>query len=149
LSPAFDRDPSGRKLGDDDGVSFSQTRTGVAQHRHGARGDGGDHKLAGRPAIVEIMFNPDGRLWIDRLAGGLSDTGMRLSAQDGERIVGVVGHHVGAEVHPGSPRISVAARTWNALPTRSYALEHRWLYERIETAAVIPHMLEAFVVGPP
>jgi type IV secretion system protein TrbB len=53
------------------------------------------------PAIVEIMLNPDGRLWIDRLAGGLSDTGKRLSAQDGERIV-----HVGAEVHPGSPRIS-------------------------------------------
>jgi type IV secretion system protein TrbB len=58
------------------------------------------------PAIVEIMLNPDGRLWIDRLAGGLSDTGKRLSAEDGERIVRVVAHHVGAEVHPGSPRIS-------------------------------------------
>jgi type IV secretion system protein TrbB len=58
------------------------------------------------PAIVEVMLNPDGRLWIDRLAGGLSDTGKRLSAQDGERIVRVVAHHVGAEVHPGSPRIS-------------------------------------------
>jgi type IV secretion system protein TrbB len=58
------------------------------------------------PAIVEIMLNPDGRLWIDRLAEGLSDTGKRLSAQDGERIVRVVAHHVGAEVHPGSPRIS-------------------------------------------
>jgi type IV secretion system protein TrbB len=39
------------------------------------------------PAIVEVMLNPDGRLWIDRLTGGLSDTGKRLSAQDGERIV--------------------------------------------------------------
>ena len=58
------------------------------------------------PAIVEIMLNPDGRLWIDRLAGGLSDTGKRLSAQDGEPILRVVAHHVGAEVHPGSPRIS-------------------------------------------
>jgi type IV secretion system protein TrbB len=58
------------------------------------------------PAIVEVMLNPDGRLWIDRLAEGLSDTGERLSAQDGERIVRVVAHHVGAEVHPGSPRIS-------------------------------------------
>jgi type IV secretion system protein VirB11 len=58
------------------------------------------------PAIVEIMLNPDGRLWIDRLTGGLSDTGKRLSAQDGERIVRLVAHHVGAEVHPGSPRLS-------------------------------------------
>jgi type IV secretion system protein TrbB len=58
------------------------------------------------PDIVEIMLNPDGRLWIDRLTGGLSDTGKRLSAQDGERIVRVVAHHVGAEVHPGSLRLS-------------------------------------------
>ena len=27
------------------------------------------------PAVVEVMLNPDGRLWIDRLAGGLRDTG--------------------------------------------------------------------------
>ena len=52
------------------------------------------------------MLNPDGRLWIDRLAGGLVDTGQRLSASDGERIVRLVAHHVGAEVHPGSPRVS-------------------------------------------
>jgi type IV secretion system protein TrbB len=52
------------------------------------------------------MLNPDGRLWIDRLAGGLVDTGERLSPDDGERIVRLVAHHVGAEVHPGSPRVS-------------------------------------------
>jgi type IV secretion system protein TrbB len=50
------------------------------------------------PAIVEIMLNPDGRLWIDRLTGGLSDTGKRLSAKGGEGIVRLVAHHVGAEV---------------------------------------------------
>jgi type IV secretion system protein VirB11 len=58
------------------------------------------------PAVVEIMLNPDGRLWIDRLADGLADTGERLSAADGERIVRLVAHHVGAEVHSGSPRVS-------------------------------------------
>jgi type IV secretion system protein TrbB len=58
------------------------------------------------PTIVEVMLNPDGRLWIDRLTEGLSDTGKRLSAEDGERIVRLVAHHVGPEVHPGSPRLS-------------------------------------------
>ena len=58
------------------------------------------------PSVVEVMLNPDGRLWIDRLAGGLVDTGERLSLSDGERIVRLVAHHVGAEVHPGSPRVS-------------------------------------------
>jgi len=57
-------------------------------------------------AIVEVMLNPDGRIWIDRLSEGLSDTGERLSPADGERIVRLVAHHVGAEVHAGSPRIS-------------------------------------------
>jgi P-type conjugative transfer ATPase TrbB len=58
------------------------------------------------PVIVEVMLNPDGRLWVDRLLGGLADTGERLAAADGERIVRLVAHHVGAEVHPASPRVS-------------------------------------------
>ena len=58
------------------------------------------------PSVVEVMLNPDGRLWLDRLSGGLEDTGARLSPADGERIVRLVAHHVGAEVHSGNPRVS-------------------------------------------
>jgi type IV secretion system protein VirB11 len=58
------------------------------------------------PAVVEVMLNPDGHLWVDRLTEGLADTRERLSAADGERIVRLVAHHVGAEVHPASPRVS-------------------------------------------
>src|SRR5205814_7769669 len=57
-------------------------------------------------AIIEVMLNPAGRLWIDRLSSGLMDTGETLSAPDGERIVRLVAHHVGAEVHAASPRVS-------------------------------------------
>ncbi|MGB3831490.1 MAG: P-type conjugative transfer ATPase TrbB [Mesorhizobium sp.] len=57
-------------------------------------------------SIVEVMLNPDGRIWVDRLAEGLSDTGERLTPEDGERIVRLVAHHVGAEVHARSPRVS-------------------------------------------
>jgi len=58
------------------------------------------------PAVVEVMLNPDGHLWVDRLTEGLADTGEQMSAADGERIVRLVAHHVGAEVHPASPRVS-------------------------------------------
>ncbi|MFG6584913.1 P-type conjugative transfer ATPase TrbB [Sulfitobacter sp. 1A12779] len=58
------------------------------------------------PMIVEVMLNPDGRLWIDRLSDGLSDTGATLSPADGERIVRLVAHHVGVEVHAARPRVS-------------------------------------------
>ena len=37
---------------------------------------------------------------VDRLSGGLSDTGEHLTPVDGERIVRLVAHHVGSEVHP-------------------------------------------------
>jgi len=58
------------------------------------------------PGIVEVMLNPDGRLWIDRLDSGLLDTGSHLSPADGERIIRLVAHHVGAEVHAAAPRVS-------------------------------------------
>ncbi len=58
------------------------------------------------PSIVEVMLNPDGRLWIDRLGVGLADSGLLLAAADGERIIRLVAHHVGAEVHSQAPRVS-------------------------------------------
>src|ERR1700744_3253421 len=58
------------------------------------------------PSIVEVMLNPDGRLWIERLSGGVEDSGRTLSAPHGERIVRLVAPHVGAEVHAERPRVS-------------------------------------------
>jgi type IV secretion system protein VirB11 len=58
------------------------------------------------PAVVEVMLNPDGRLWIDRLAGGLEDTGSWIDPASAERIVRLVAHHVGLEIHSQSPRLS-------------------------------------------
>ncbi|WP_374330605.1 P-type conjugative transfer ATPase TrbB [Aestuariivirga sp.] len=63
-------------------------------------------RLLEDPSVVEVMLNPDGRLWIDRLSEGLSDSGEHLSAADGERIVRLVAHHVGVEVHANAPRLS-------------------------------------------
>ena len=58
------------------------------------------------PGVIEVMLNPDGRIWIDRLSEGLADTGEMLSSADGERIVRLVAHHVGAEVHARAPHVS-------------------------------------------
>ena len=58
------------------------------------------------PQVIEVMLNPDGRLWVDRLGAGLADSGMTLSPADGERIIRLVAHHVGTEVHARHPRVS-------------------------------------------
>ncbi|MEM7667387.1 MAG: P-type conjugative transfer ATPase TrbB [Pseudomonadota bacterium] len=56
--------------------------------------------------VVEVMLNPCGRLWVDRFGEGLCDTETSLSPEDGERIVRLVAHHVGTEVHADAPRVS-------------------------------------------
>lgn len=58
------------------------------------------------PDVVEVMLNPDGRIWLDRLTGGLELTQQRLSPTEGERVVRLVAHHVGLEVDETRPRIS-------------------------------------------
>jgi type IV secretion system protein VirB11 len=58
------------------------------------------------PDVVEIMLNPDGSLWIDRLSTGRSPMGVQLSAADGERIIRLVAAHVRAEVHAGKPLLT-------------------------------------------
>ncbi|MCW8059253.1 P-type conjugative transfer ATPase TrbB [Agrobacterium tumefaciens] len=63
-------------------------------------------RLLEDPAVVEVMLNPDGRIWVDRLSQGLADTGETMTAADGERIIRLVAHHVGAEVHARAPRVS-------------------------------------------
>lgn len=58
------------------------------------------------PNVAEVMLNADGRLWVDRLDSGMLRTEERLSPMQAERIIRLVAHHVGAEVHRGSPRVS-------------------------------------------
>lgn len=63
------------------------------------------------PGVVEVILNPDGRLWIDRLSEGMANTGDVITSADAERIVRLVAHHVGAEVHEGAPRVSAELPT--------------------------------------
>ena len=57
------------------------------------------------PDVVEVMLNPDGKLWLDRLSSGRASLGA-LSADDGERIIRLVAAHIGAEVHRDKPLLS-------------------------------------------
>lgn len=56
--------------------------------------------------VVEIMVNPDGRLWLDRLDTGRHDTGTVLQWSEVERIIRLVASHIRLEVHERSPIIS-------------------------------------------
>ena len=42
------------------------------------------------PDIIELMLNPDGKLWQDRLSNGCSDTGRTISPSKAEMIIRIV-----------------------------------------------------------
>jgi type IV secretion system protein VirB11 len=58
------------------------------------------------PEVVEVLLNPDGALWVDRLGAGRSPSGHSLSAAAAERIVRLIAAHVRVEVHAGAPIVS-------------------------------------------
>jgi type IV secretion system protein VirB11 len=58
------------------------------------------------PEVVELMVNPDGRLWIDRLGHGREFTGHLFSAADADRVISVVATRVGAVCNHEQPLLS-------------------------------------------
>ncbi|MDF1625386.1 MAG: P-type conjugative transfer ATPase TrbB [Parvibaculaceae bacterium] len=58
------------------------------------------------PAVIEVMVNPDGKLWIDRLGEGRGNIGVRIHPSETERIIRLVASHVRAEVHADNPIVS-------------------------------------------
>ncbi len=55
------------------------------------------------PSVVEIMLNPDGCLWIDRLGEGRLDTGYNINPADAERIIYLVASSTGATCNNDNP----------------------------------------------
>ncbi len=58
------------------------------------------------PAVIEVMVNPDGKLWLDRHGEGRIDTGERLHVSEAERIIRLVASHIGQECHARRPVVS-------------------------------------------
>jgi type IV secretion system protein TrbB len=58
------------------------------------------------PSVIEVMVNPDGRLWIERAAVGRVDSGERVGSAEAERIIRLVAAHVRREVTDRTPIVS-------------------------------------------
>nr|WP_068858617.1 P-type conjugative transfer ATPase TrbB [Perlucidibaca aquatica] len=58
------------------------------------------------PEVVEVLLNPDGSLWLDKLGSGRAPVGISMTPADAERIIRLVAAHVRAEVHVGAPILS-------------------------------------------
>ncbi len=56
--------------------------------------------------VVEVMVNPDGKVWVDRIGEGRAFTGERMAPADANRILRLLADHVGEVVTKDRPRIS-------------------------------------------
>ncbi len=56
--------------------------------------------------VVEVMLNPDGKLWIDRLGEGRSYTGCSMTAENAERLIYIVASSIGASCSKEKPILS-------------------------------------------
>jgi len=57
-------------------------------------------------SVIEVMVNPDGRLWLDKFDIGRIDTGTIISPAEVERIIRLVAAHMRGEVHEEAPIVS-------------------------------------------
>ncbi len=58
------------------------------------------------PAVIEIMANPDGRLFVDRLKAGRTCLNVSLDAAARERVVRFIADYMGEEVTREQPRLA-------------------------------------------
>ncbi len=58
------------------------------------------------PKTIEIMVNPDGKLWLDKLGKGRFDTKTRLTPSEAERVVRLVASYIGQDITAHSPIVS-------------------------------------------
>lgn len=57
-------------------------------------------------SVIELMLNHDGKLWVDRLGEGRSDTGHVLSAEDAERAIFIVASSIDTVCNRDNPILS-------------------------------------------
>src|SRR5215471_8039199 len=62
--------------------------------------------LAQDPAVVEIMANPDGKVWVERVGEPMVESGQVLTPDERMSIIELVAGAVGLVCHPQSPRLA-------------------------------------------
>jgi len=58
------------------------------------------------PRVVEVMANPDGEIWTDRIGEGRKPTNVRISSDDAGAILRLLADHAGIVVNENTPLVS-------------------------------------------
>ena len=58
------------------------------------------------PTVVEVMVNPDGKIWLDRVGDGRVWSGELMKPSDAESVLRLLANHAGEVVNRDRPRVS-------------------------------------------
>ena len=64
--------------------------------------------------VIEIMLNPDGQLWVEKISEGMNRAEESLSKNDAETLIRLVASHCGQSCHEKSPSLSCVIPVSNA-----------------------------------
>lgn len=56
--------------------------------------------------VIEIMLNPDGQLWVEKISEGMKRAGESISKNDAETLIRLVASNCGLSCHEKSPSLS-------------------------------------------
>jgi type IV secretion system protein VirB11 len=66
------------------------------------------------PQVIEIMVNPDGKVWVDKIGAGMSFTELTLQGEQVERIIRLLAAAMNTEVNEHKPSLSAKVPGWGA-----------------------------------
>jgi P-type conjugative transfer ATPase TrbB len=66
------------------------------------------------PAVIEIMLNADGSVWVDVLGAGRRPAGLQLDAGQAERMLRAIAAELELELHPEKPSLACKLPVWGA-----------------------------------
>lgn len=64
--------------------------------------------------VLEVMLNPDGAVWVDRISKGLEDTGVTMEKNEASQMIRLIAAEMGTEVNERKPSLSGKLPEWGA-----------------------------------
>ena len=65
-------------------------------------------------SILEVMLNPDGRIWVDEIGSGMRLTGVTMTPADAERMIRLIAASMEMEVNSRNPSLGAKLPHWGA-----------------------------------
>lgn len=65
-------------------------------------------------SVLEIFLSPEGSIWVDEIGSGRRFSGVVMTPQDSERMIGLIAASLDIELNSRNPRLNTKLPHWGA-----------------------------------